>query len=222
MACGSSFSRYSLLTDVFPSALLQTPASFVPPDSLYFDGFEQATFPNREWSTDGDGVWELTTEQARSGIHSIRSPVFVKEGPDDTSTKRSNVTFTTDEAWPSGDIVFSALAGTNMPFDTFQLFVDGQQRGSYAADTTFTTQRVQLAPGQHDVTFSYVFNPVELQDFPPEPPGRIGAVFLDDVYFLPAGATIRPTLSPTSASNVVRTLVTVARFCLIRCNPQAH
>lgn len=58
--------------------------------------------------------------------------------------------------------------------------------------TEFETQQLQLGPGPHTIVFSYKYNPVGV-DAPPEAPDRIGAVFLDDVYFLPEGVEVAPT-----------------------------
>lgn len=66
----------------------------------------------------------------------------------------------------------------------------------------------------HVVTFSYVYNPVKLDAFPPPEDGRIGIVFLDDVYFLPEGVTVAPTASlpnVTSTSPTLSLMPTVAK-----------
>ena len=51
----------------------------IPPEAVYYDGFEQGSFPDDpEWSTIGipvvDLVWALTTERAHSGVYSITNP----------------------------------------------------------------------------------------------------------------------------------------------------
>jgi len=83
-----------------------------------------------------------------------------------------------------------------MPFDNFRYLVDGQMRGILTDKSTFENLQIPLGPGPHEITFSYTFNPAGLTNFPPEPPSRIGAVYIDDVYFLPTGVTVAPTGPP--------------------------
>ena len=66
-------------------------------------------------------------------------------------------------------------------------YVDGEMRGQATEMTEFEEQQLQLGPGPHTIVFSYKYNPVGVDAFPPESPDRIGGVFLDDVYFLPEG-----------------------------------
>merc|ERR1740139_399308 len=77
-----------------------------------------------------------------------------------------------------------------MPLDDFQLFVDGEKRdgGSNQVNvTSFEEKRIELRPGPHNITWSYMYNPLSLasQNLPPEQDDRVGAVFLDSVYFVP-------------------------------------
>lgn len=72
-------------------------------------------------------------------------------------------------------------------------------RGQATEMTEFETQQLQLGPGPHTIVFSYKYNPVGVDAFPPESPDRIGAVFLDDVYFLPEGVEVAPTTPPPVA-----------------------
>ena len=85
-----------------------------------------------------------------------------------------------------------------MPFDDFVYFVDGVQRGggpNTINPTGFEEREIQLDPRPHEITFAYRYNPITLDQFPPEQPGRIGAVFLDDVYFVSSGNSPAPTPS---------------------------
>jgi len=203
------------------SSALPTPASVpstiaptsIPPGALYYDGFEQGDFPDSpEWSTVGDGLWALSTEQVNSGAYSIKSPDLMIPG--DVTQKGSNVTLSTNPGWPAGTLVFSILAGANLPYDNLIYYVDDQQRGIDNEMTAFETRQIQLSPGAHTITWSYEFNPLGLpaQGFPPIPVDRIGAVFIDDVYFLPVGITIAPSAPSVSGdptSSVVPTPVSV-------------
>ncbi|KAL7542521.1 hypothetical protein ACHAXR_011851 [Thalassiosira sp. AJA248-18] len=170
----------------------------LPPGAIYYDGFEQASFPeDPEWTTEGNGTWALSMERSTGGMYSIKSPNFMNLD-DNVMPKNSNVTITTNPTWDAGSLVFSIMAGVNMPFDNLVYYVDGQQRGQGTEMTDFETRSIPLSPGQHIITFSYDWNPVGVEVFPPVPLDRIGAVFIDDVYFLPEGG-IAPTDSPVSS-----------------------
>ena len=87
-----------------PSTISPTPQG-----ALYFDGFEEGTFPDSpEWSTTGDGLWELSTERVNTGRYSIRSPDLSNV---DFTPGFSNVTLSTNPAWMGGTVVLSILAG---------------------------------------------------------------------------------------------------------------
>ena len=80
-----------------------------------------------------------------------------------------------------------------MPFDDFTVIVDGTPRDQWTSTegTDFVAEEIQLDPGPHTITFSYRYNPAGVDAFPPISDDRIGAVFIDDVYFVPGdGAEI--------------------------------
>jgi len=172
--------------------------TITPQGATYYTGFEKGTFTQGypDWSTSGGGEWEITNEYVNSGVYSIRSPILENE---ERIPKSSEVILTTGEDWPEGTLILSILAGTQMPFDNVVYYVDDQQRGflTEAEDPTFITQQIQLSPGQHEIKFEYNFNPLNIPQFPPEQTGRLGGVFIDDVYFLPSGVTLSPTGAAT-------------------------
>ena len=135
------------------------------PGAEYYNGFERATFPNdQEWSTSGDGMWTLTEERANTGKYSIKSPNLDNE---EGTPLTSNVTLSTGPDWPAGRIYFSILGGVKMPFDDLNIYVDGTQQGRASEIPEFIkNQGILLSPGEHDITFSYRFNPAELENFP--------------------------------------------------------
>ena len=178
------------------------PTSF-PGGAVYFRGFEQGFLSpdlDPEWSTEGDAPWERTNEQAASGVFSIRSPELSNV---ELTPGASNVTLVTD-AWPAGSLFFSVYPSVEMPFDGFSYFVNGSPSGegpNQVNPAGFEEREIQLGPGPNEITFSYQYNPIPLEDdFPPEQPGRIGAVFLDDVYFVPGGGGPAPSTAPTPAT----------------------
>ena len=89
-----------------------------------------------------------------------------------------------------------------MPFDDVQYFVDGEYRGRLEGMSEWELLYISgLTSGKHNVTFRYLYNPVNLPMFPPKGDfDHIGATFIDDVSYLPFGVT----LSPTSATTTVQ------------------
>mmetsp|Transcript_9622 Transcript_9622/g.21698 ORF Transcript_9622/g.21698 Transcript_9622/m.21698 type:complete len:825 (+) Transcript_9622:721-3195(+) len=180
----------------------------VPDGANYFRGFEQGDFPfvleqdDPIWTTtnddDEDLVWELTTERVNSGVYSIKSPVLEN---DDKIPSTANVTMDMPD-YGIGALYYSVLASIQMPFDQFEVYVDGVSR-SVVTDpmTEFEERVIQLGPGPHRFDFVYKFNPsnVPAQGFPPASafPDRIGAVFIDDVYFVPIGNIPANSNAPT-------------------------
>lgn len=155
----------------------------IPSVAVYYDGFEQGTFPDDpEWSTAGDGVWELTSEQANSGVYSIRSP-------DLTSLKSgsSNVTLSLEDSdFEGGSLFFSVLASIELPIDIMMYYLDGELVGQLAPQLEFEALKIALGPGSHEVTFVYKFNPFDLDQVPPSTSSEhTGAVYIDDVYLVP-------------------------------------
>lgn len=138
-----------------------------------------------EWQTSGtvpDALWERTNEEAAIGVYSIRSPALKDNSP---TPGASNVTLATNPQWGSGSLFFSAYTQTQMPHDDFYYYVNGIQRGSGIINPDqFQEVELTLPPGSNTITFEYRFNPVPLEVLPPEAPDRVGAVFLDNVYFV--------------------------------------
>jgi hypothetical protein len=181
------------LSDVATSTITPT---ITPPGALYYNGFEKATtFPDTpEWITQGDGIWELSTERANSGVQSIASNSFLTspDSPDYLTFKSANASLTTDPAWTGGTLVFSILSGLQMPFDEVAYYLDDQLVGQASDMTEFETREIVIPPGGHTVTFANRFNPNNLVVLPPPNPDSIGMAFIDDVYFLPDGVTASP------------------------------
>ena len=185
-----------------PSTIAPT---VTPAGAIYYKGFEQGNFPDPpEWTTTNDAntslVWEVTDEFSNSGVYSLRSPVLYNE---EGTSAIATATFITDANWPSGQLRFSVLASIQMPLDNFQYFVDGEMRGQEMETSAEFEEMVLLGPGQHTIDFVYNFNPVglPLNSLPPLEafPDRVGAVFVDDVYFVPNGTPSTPTGSPILA-----------------------
>ena len=190
------------LDDVVFASDAETPApaptttapTAIPDGADYYNSFEKGSLDQYpECTSTGDGDWFVTDEQANSGVFSVRSPVL-------TSTGSANLTCTTSPDWPAGELKFSVWSSVWVPLDSVSFYVDGDQRSQYLQQTAFEEKNTQLSPGQHTITFEYKFNP---NNFPPNAlpppasfPDRLGAVFVDDLQFLPFGAPACAPLSP--------------------------
>ncbi len=191
----------------------------MPAGAAYFRSFEQGNFPfvleqdDPVWTTtnndDATKVWEVTDEQAASGVYSIRSPVLLN---DELVPGVSTATLQLPD-YGIGALHYSLLGSVLMPIDRYELYVDGVQRDSQVETMTdFEERVVQVGPGPHTFDFVYNYNPVPLTNpnaFPPPEarPDHLEAVFIDDVYFVPISnmpevdGTASPTVSvgPTSS-----------------------
>ena len=166
----------------------------IPDRSLYYNGFENGAFPDSDpgWTTVGSNgqTWTLTKEQAKSGVYSIRSPDMSSP---DYAKEQSNATLITDSDWPAGTMHLSVLSSTQIPFDDVLYYVDDVMRGQLNNMKDWTEVEIELPPGGHEITFVYNYNPVGIDALPPTPPGLMNAIFMDDVYFVPA---VVPTMAP--------------------------
>jgi len=194
-----------------PTPAVQPPTNdLAPAGSIYYQSFEDPvpiTFPFGEvlpvtaaWNSvninenNPDLIWEQSDERANTGLYSMKSPIL--ETVDKVSAS-SNLTLVLGDNGV-GALHFSVLAGNQMPYDWFQYAVDGVVRGVISDPSSEFQERViQVGPGAHTFDFVYSFNPqnIPVQGFPPDgnAPNRSGTVFIDDVYFIPAGANIEPT-----------------------------
>ena len=160
---------------------------------LFADGFEDGTFPTIPWMTDSDNPWALSTTRVYDGEHSIKSPDLANAAQ---TPAQSYVTLVTNPAWPVGSVVMSVYVSTEMPFDRVDLYVDGNKRQEVQATRDWQELDVQLSPGPHTVELRYLYNPANLLVLPPSPTNPatyLGAVFVDNVYFLEAGTVLPPS-----------------------------
>ena len=152
-----------------------------PDGASYHQSFEVGTFPFADqveddtiilWSTTtttnnnnnlDDNVpnltWEVTNEEAASGMYSMKNPTLDNEG---RVPSQSNLTLImpNHHGGGGGALHFSVLAGNEMPFDRFEYYVDGVSRGSINDPRTeFEELELQVGPGSHVFDFVYKFNP---------------------------------------------------------------
>ena len=180
------------MTATIPTTIAPTST---PPGAIYYTGFETRKFPDDSyWTTSESAPWVTDTERVQSGVYSIRSANLEST---ELTPRDSNVTFTTGDDFPAGVLVLNILAGVRMPFDDFRYYVDGQPRGRLEGETEFERLDIPMGPGKHQVLFEYKYNPVDLPQFPDTGDyEHIGAVYFDNVFYLPAGITLAPTQPP--------------------------
>merc|ERR1711957_1013037 len=129
-------------------------------EAIYFMGFEKGSidmFP--EWSSEGGAVWERTSEEAASGVFSVRSPNLKNEL---FEQRLSSITLQINPGWGAGILHYSQYAATQQPFDDFKLFVDGRQRDAGPNrfnGTGFEERDITLSPDSKNVTWVYEYNP---------------------------------------------------------------
>ena len=91
-----------------------------------------------------------------------------------------------------------------LPIDDFLYYVDDEFRGQVTGKTDWELLTITLPPGQHTIVFSYKSNPLSLEELPPSSPDHIGAVYIDNVMFLPFGVTVSPTAVSLSIDCLVK------------------
>mmetsp|Transcript_27815 Transcript_27815/g.67027 ORF Transcript_27815/g.67027 Transcript_27815/m.67027 type:complete len:324 (+) Transcript_27815:1322-2293(+) len=170
----------------------------VPSDAIYYWDFEE-DFPDPPtWTTsnedDPSKIWGLSGEEKNSGDYSIKSPELWNAA---SIAGSSNATFITDPDWPPGKLTFHVLPGVSMPIDNFEWYLDGVFMGKILGPgTEFEPQVIQLEGGgqPYRVDFVYNYNPYGLSRLPPN---LSGAVYLDDIWFVPhTPVTNRPSRQP--------------------------
>jgi len=135
--------------------------------------------------------WELTKEEAYTGVYSIRSPDLSN---DDFEQLQANVVLMTDEDVGDSTLTFSLFSTLNFPADGMAIFVDGENINTITEPTVgWETFEIILGPGPHEVTWVYVYDPLAEGGDLPEP----GMTFIDEVYITP-GVSYAPTLSSST------------------------
>ena len=189
---------------------LPIPPTSTPDGASYYQSFEVGTFPFADqegdpiWSTTNVDaptlVWEVTDEEAATGIYSLKNPILDNELKVPSQT---NLTLKMPDQG-AGALHFSVLAGNQMPFDRFEFYVDGIPRVQMTDPRTeFEEFVLHLVPGAHSVDFMYQFNPLNIPASglpPPEAfPERTGLVYIDNVYFVSSGGGSGPSPAPTTS-----------------------
>ena len=136
-------------------------------------------------------VWALSTEEADAGVYSIRSPDLDVDAP-----ASAYATLSAADDWGEGSLHFSLLWDLDpYPGSSDLLWrVDGEVEGRvpFGSSDGWEEFRIDLEKEAREVTWEYAYDPGGGGG---GVPAMSGAAFLDEVYFVPAGAS--PTLDPT-------------------------
>jgi len=65
--------------------------------------------------------------------------------------------------------------------DVFFLYIDGEIGAQLIDTQEFTDVALGIGAGAHTINFSYHYNPFNIPQFPPAPPGWLGATWIDSV-----------------------------------------
>jgi hypothetical protein len=174
----------------------------IPDSSRYYRSFEQGNFPftvepedpafTTENTVDGTLIWSLTTEKAKTGVKSLKTPTL--ENADAVSSS-ANLTLSLPDYGATGELHYSVFNGAQMPFDNLEIIVNDKiMEVLFDATTSFEDRVINLESGLNVVKFVYKYNPASLPvaNLPPPDvfPNRIGSVFIDDVYYIPSAAAL--------------------------------
>jgi hypothetical protein len=157
-----------------------------PPGAIIFDGFETGDFSALSWSVSGVETWNVDGTKPYDG--SFSAHVKTADIPNGGDFSQLDLALTLDDA---GFIQFFFNAPVAMPFESFELYVDGNFLTPLATpDSSWTQAGAILSSGAHTVSWRYANNPGGAPDdiisTVPQPPYRIGEAWLDNVALLPS------------------------------------
>jgi hypothetical protein len=152
---------------------------------LLFDGFESGDLNELEWSQSGVEAWTVDETNPYEG--SFSAHVRTEDIPNASDFSQLDLAVTLEEA---GFIQFYFNAPVAMPFESFELWVDGSFQTPLATpDSNWTQAGAIIASGQHTVSWRYANNPGGAPDdiisTVPKPPYWVGEAWLDNVSLLP-------------------------------------
>jgi hypothetical protein len=154
------------------------------PSPSFFDGFESGDFSGEDWTITGEDKWVVDQTKPYEGLYSAH--VRTEDFPESQMYSELNLPVSLEDP---GFIQFYFYAPIAQPFETFQLWVDGQfltplttEGGEWAQAGSI------LASGDHIVTWRYSKNPAgapdEVLESVPQPDFRLGEAWLDNVKLL--------------------------------------
>ena len=159
--------------------------------SVFFDGFETGDFSAHDWTVTGEQGWAVDGSDPFEGLYSAH--IQTEDLPDSQAESSLDLSVVLADF---GFIQFYFLAPVQMPFESFNLWVNGEFLGS------LTTQGggwmeggVMLGAGSHEISWKYTRNPGGAPEdlFPPAADWRTGEAWLDNVELLTATPSFTET-----------------------------
>ena len=150
-------------------------------------------FHKYSWSTTGNSIgWTRTKQYSNSGTGCIKSPHLLSST---SNTKRySDLIFEYYHLYSKCTyLILSVHASLFAPIDRFTVFVDGEYQATIDATSAFEFVAIKVESKinkKHTIKFRYEYNPFDLDTLPESPQGHLGAVFIDDVYFISTATDI--------------------------------
>jgi len=150
-------------------------------------------FHRYNWSTTGNSIgWTRTEQYSNSGTGCIKSPHLLSST---SNTKRySDLIFECYHLYSKCTyLILSVHASLFEPIDRFTVFVDGEYQATIDATSAFEFVAIKVESKtnkKHTIKFRYEYNPFDLDTLPESPQGHLGAVFIDDVYFISTATDI--------------------------------
>ena len=214
--------------------LWSTSTSYIIPSTSSL--FGAASNNNMVWfksnATCNTGLYSLQSPNFLQHVHSNNDGNDYDENERLNRKWNANVTLimpdydtTANGEEGGGTLYFSVWANVTLPFDSFEYYINGvnQQHHSTSSSSSstampkakFEQRSMQLGPGPQVIEFQYTFNPnnesviLSLDDIDDNGiHDRMGAVFIDDVYFIPAdGNDNAPFQQPITGSPIVPSII---------------
>ena len=160
--------------------------TLIPQNAILFDGFETGDLNAQNWSISGSSGWVVDETRPYEGVYSAH--IKTSDIPNSGDFSQLDLTMTLDDV---SFVDFEFLAPVAMPFESFELYVDGTFVTPLATtDSNWTGAGVIVPSGEHVVSWRYANNPNNATDDvlsnTPEPPYWIGEAWLDNVMLLPS------------------------------------
>lgn len=162
------------------------PSNLMPPflSPSIFDGFESGNFSQENWTIAGVEAWTVDETKPYEGLYSAH--VRTEDIPGSKLYSELSLPVSLEEP---GFIQFYFYAPISQPFESFELWVDGQFLTPLATEGGEWAQAGSiLSSGDHNVTWRYSNNPAgapdEVLDTVPQPDFRLGEAWLDNVKLI--------------------------------------
>ena len=171
-------------------------------DIVEFDGFESGDFTALQWSIDGvDDAWVVDETKPYEGSYS--SHIKTADISNGRDFSQLDLALSLEDA---GFVQFYFNAPVAMPFESFELHVDGKfLTPLMTPEGNWTRAGAIISSGEHIVSWRYSNNPGGAPDDVirsiPQPSYRIGEAWLDNIAVLPTTKSFIEDFQDFSTNN---------------------